>query len=185
MFSSSIKSGLDSSVVEKLRAHYGTNHVPSPPGPSILSMLISQVTDFIIIILIVVAIIDFAIHEYDAGIALFVVVIINGTIGFWQEYKANKALEALMSLTVPKATVIRDGKSSSISADQLVPGDLVVLEEGDLIPADLRLCEVSQLEVVEIILTGESLPVSKSVRTIRKRVISPQLYLLDTKVAFG
>ena len=66
--------------------------------------------------------------------------------------------------------MIRDGQTQTIDSSDLVPGDLVILSEGDVIPADLRLCEVSQLEIIEIILTGESLPVSKSIRTIRKRV---------------
>ncbi len=127
-------------------------------------------TDFMIMILLTAAIVEFATDDAKAAYVVLAVVIINVLIGVTQEYKANQALEALLTLTVPKASVIRDGKQLIIESGDLVPGDLVVLEEGEAVPADLRLCEVAQLEVVESILTGESLPVAKSIRTIRKRV---------------
>jgi Ca2+-transporting ATPase len=133
-------------------------------------MIYTQVTDFMIMILLTAAIVEFATDDAKAAYVVLAVVIINVLIGVTQEYKANQALEALLTLTVPKASVIRDGKQLIIESGDLVPGDLVVLEEGEAVPADLRLCEVAQLEVVESILTGESLPVAKSIRTIRKRV---------------
>lgn len=133
-------------------------------------MIYTQVTDFMIMILLTAAIVEFATDDSKAAYVVLAVVIINVLIGVTQEYKANQALEALLTLTVPKASVIRDGKQLIIESGDLVPGDLVVLEEGEAVPADLRLCEVAQLEVVESILTGESLPVAKSIRTIRKRV---------------
>ncbi|KAJ3058781.1 hypothetical protein HK102_010319, partial [Quaeritorhiza haematococci] len=142
-------------------------------------MLLAQILDFMIIILVIAAVAEAATKDYEAAVVLMIVVVLNVLIGFTQEYKANKALEALMSLSVPKATVIRDGQQSTIDSAQLVPGDIVVLDEGDAIPADLRLCEVSQLEIVEAILTGESVPTSKSIKTIRKR--SRKLPLGDCK----
>ncbi|RKO88309.1 E1-E2 ATPase-domain-containing protein [Blyttiomyces helicus] len=169
MFSTSITSGLASSRVADLTDHYGLNALPEPPKSSSLHMLFTQVTDFMILILIAAAIAEGAAGDIKSTIVLLAVVVLNVVIGFTQEYKANKALEALLSLSVPQATVIRDGKQESISSVLLVPGDIVVLEEGDLIPADLRLCEVAQLEIVEVILTGEAVGVAKSVRTIRKR----------------
>ena len=154
----------------KHREFYGRNILPTPPKASVLKMIFAQLTDFMVIVLILVAIVEFITGDDKAAYVLLFVVLINVTIGVTQEYKANQALEALLTLTVPKASVIRDGKQVIIDSADLVPGDLVVLEEGEAVPADLRLCDVAQLEVVEAILTGESLPVAKSIRTIRKRV---------------
>ncbi|KAI8817928.1 uncharacterized protein EV422DRAFT_590002 [Fimicolochytrium jonesii] len=169
MFGTNLETGLPSARIPEMTDHYGSNKLPSPPKESPLLMLWAQVTDFMVLILIAAAAAQFATDDIKAGIVLLVVVVMNVTIGFVQEYKANKALEALLSLTVPRATVIRDGKKEIVDSAVLVPGDLVVLEEGDAIPADLRLCEVAQLEIVEVILTGEALGVSKSSHTIRKR----------------
>ena len=170
MFSSNTSTGLTQALVETHRGHYGINKIPEPPKPYIFRMILSQFTDFMIIILIVVAIIDFFTDEIAAGVALMLVVILNAAIGFTQELKAKKALDALTSLSVPQAKVTRDWQTTVVNASELVPGDLVTLDEGDIVPADMRLCEVSQLEVIEVILTGESLGIAKSIRTIRKRV---------------
>ncbi|KAJ3391668.1 P-type ATPase [Lobulomyces angularis] len=169
MYSTSFQNGLTSKRYGELLEHYGKNYLPEPPKPSILKMLWTQVTDFIIIVLLIVTVLQFATHETSNGIVLGTVIIINIIIGFSQEYKASKAMEALMHLSVPKASVVRDGVQESIDARELVPGDLVVLDEGDAVPADLRLIECSQLEVVEAILTGESVPTEKSTKHIRKR----------------
>ncbi|KAI8843026.1 hypothetical protein BC829DRAFT_446369 [Chytridium lagenaria] len=169
MFGSDTAKGLTEERAAELALHYGPNKLPAPPKPSIFSMLWTQITDFIVIILIVAAIVEFAMDDARAAVVLLIVVVLNVIIGFSQEYKANKALEALLTLSVPMATVIRDGKQKVMESANLVPGDLVVLDEGEAIPADLRLCEVAQLEVVESILTGESVAVNKTVRTIRKR----------------
>ncbi|KAI9345199.1 hypothetical protein BDR26DRAFT_800529 [Obelidium mucronatum] len=169
MFGSDIRTGLPSAKVPILQAHYGPNTLPAPPKPSALKMLWTQLTDFMIIILIIAAITEFAMGDPDPAVVLLVVVVLNVIIGFSQEWRANRALEALLTLSVPKATVIRDGKQEVIDSAGLVPGDLVVLEEGEAVPADLRLCEVSQLDIIEAILTGESVGTEKSIRTIRKR----------------
>ncbi|RUO95306.1 P-type ATPase [Jimgerdemannia flammicorona] len=100
---------------------------------------------------------------------LLVVIVLNTAIGFTQEWKASRALDALMRLGVPQAQVIRDGKAQHIDSSLLVPGDIVILDEGESVPADLRLIEVAQLEAVEAVLTGESLPVLKSIEAIKSR----------------
>ncbi|KAJ3030919.1 UNVERIFIED_CONTAM: P-type ATPase [Siphonaria sp. JEL0065] len=169
MFGSDIRTGLPSAKVTLHQAHYGPNTLPAPPKPSVFKMLWAQLTDFMIIILIVAAIAEFSMGDPDPAIVLLVVVVLNVVIGFSQEWRANRALEALLTLSVPKATVIRDGKQEVIDSAGLVPGDLVVLEEGEAVPADLRLCEVSQLDIIEAILTGESVGTEKSIRTIRKK----------------
>ncbi|TPX50204.1 hypothetical protein SeLEV6574_g01036 [Synchytrium endobioticum] len=169
MYRTDIKNGLTSDRIPELREHYGDNMLPDPPKPSALKMLWEQVSDFMIIILIIAAIAEGASGDPKGMIVLFIVVVINVIIGFSQEWKANKALEALMSLSVPKANVMRDGRQEVIDSRELVPGDVVILDEGESVPADLRLVEVSGLEIVEAILTGESVPTVKSIRTIRER----------------
>ena len=169
MYASSTSLGLKLEQVGALQKHYGPNKLPPPPKVSVWKMIWGQITDFMIIILNVVAIVEAATDDLKAAIVLWAVVVINVVIGVTQEYKANKALEALLTLTVAKASVIREGKQMIIESTELVPGDLVVLEEGQAVPADLRLCEVAQLDAIESILTGESLPVTKSIRTIRQR----------------
>jgi Ca2+-transporting ATPase len=171
MYSSSTTTGLKLEQVAALQKHYGPNKLPPPPKTTIWKMIWGQLTDLMIIILNVVAIVEVFTEDIKAAVVLWIVVIVNVVIGVYQEYKANKALEALLTLTVAKASVIREGKQMILDSEELVPGDLVVLEEGVAVPADLRLCEVAQLDAIESILTGESLPVSKSIRTIRKRVI--------------
>ncbi|KAI8069379.1 hypothetical protein BC940DRAFT_25452 [Gongronella butleri] len=162
--------GLASHLVPSLREHYGMmNRLPDPPKPSVLKMLWTQLTDFIVLILLAAAIVQAGQQEFNSMAVLLIVVVLNTIIGFTQEWKASKTLNALMNLSVPKARVIRDGDQQLIDSEELVPGDLVVLEEGDAIPADLRLIEVAQLEVVEGILTGESLPVLKSSEPVKAK----------------
>jgi Ca2+-transporting ATPase len=169
MFNTDINIGLSSAVVADLQAHYGPNQLPRPKPPSVLKMIWNQLTDFMVILLIVVVIVELAFRSWPEAIVLAAVVVLNVIIGFSQEYKANQAMEALMSLSVPMAVVIRDGQQQKIDAALLVPGDVVILEEGDAVPADLRIVESAQLEVIEAILTGESLPCSKNPKHIRAR----------------
>jgi Ca2+-transporting ATPase len=169
MYQSDPEKGLSEMQVNLYRKNYGENLLPSPKKTSVWKMIWTQLTDFMVIILCIASIVELVLQEYKDASVLLSVVVINVAIGATQEYKANKALEALLTLTVAKASVIRDGKQMIIDAGELVPGDIVVLEEGEAVPADLRLLEVAQLDIIESILTGESLPVTKSVRTIRER----------------
>ncbi|RGB43783.1 hypothetical protein C1646_616641 [Rhizophagus diaphanus] len=166
MFRTSLTDGLHSTSIERLLEHYSPNILPEPPKTSILRMIFNQLKDFMVIILLIAAVVTAAEKDFKGmGVLLFVIVL-NTIIGFTQEYKANKALAALEKLSVPKAQVIRDGEQIIVDSSQLVPGDIVVIEEGDAIPADLRIVECSRLEVIESILTGESLPVTKSTKKI-------------------
>lgn len=169
MFRTDPDKGLSSEQLTLYYEHYGFNDLPTPPKPSLLKMFLSQIFDFMILILIVASIISFTTHGWESGLVLIIVVVMNVLIGFIQEVKANKALNALLSLSVPTATVVRGGNTESIPARELVPGDIVILEEGDSVPADLRLIEVSQLEVIESILTGESVAVKKTEKEILAR----------------
>ncbi|KAF9280150.1 P-type ATPase [Linnemannia elongata] len=167
MFRTSLETGLPSEAIPALQEHYGRNTLPQPPNPSIAKMILTQFTDFMILLLLAVAILLAAIEEYISMGVLLIVVVLNAIIGFTQEYKAGKALDALSKLSVPAAQVLRDGKTSMINSEELVPGDIVILEEGESVPADLRLAEVSQLEIIESILTGESVAVNKDPKEIK------------------
>ncbi|KAG0250782.1 P-type ATPase [Actinomortierella ambigua] len=159
--------GLPAEAIPSLQEHYGKNILPQPPAPSVFKMLINQLKDFIILLLLAVAILNAATKEYIPMAVLLIVVVLNTIIGFTQEYKASKALDALTRLSVPKAQVLRDGQVSVVNSEELVPGDIVILEEGDSVPADLRLAEVSQLEIIESVLTGESVAVVKDPKEIK------------------
>ncbi|KAF9214155.1 P-type ATPase [Podila verticillata] len=179
MYRTNLETGLPSEAIPALQEHYGKNVLPEPPRVSTLKMIINQLTDFIVLMLIAVAIIMAATKEFISMAVLLVVVILNTIIGFVQEYKAGKALDALTKLSVPKAQVLRDGVTSVINSEELVPGDIVILEEGESVPADLRLAEVSQLEIIESILTGESVAVNKDPKEIK--TLTRKLPLGDCK----
>ncbi|CAG8547234.1 10270_t:CDS:10 [Paraglomus occultum] len=166
MFRTSLTEGLDTASVQDRYKHYGPNKLPDPPKPSIIKMLLHQLTDFMVLILLAASIVTAAEKDFKAMAVLLVVIVLNTVIGFTQEYKANKALEALKKLNVAQAQVIRDGQKMVINSSELVPGDIVILEEGDAIPADVRIVEAASFHVVESILTGESVPVLKNTKKV-------------------
>lgn len=169
MFQTSADEGLSPTQVPIHRHYYGENVLPAPRTKSVGRMILDQLTDFMIIVLIctmvISAIMDFP--KITSAAVLAVVIVSNVLIGFWQEWKAAKTIKAMRSMTVPKAHVIRGGAEDMICASELVPGDLVVLAEGDFVPADLRLIKVNRLEIVEANLTGESDAVPKNTLAIR------------------
>ncbi|KAF9422639.1 P-type ATPase [Podila epigama] len=179
MFRTNLETGLPSEAIPALQEHYGKNVLPEPPRTSTLKMIWNQLTDFIVLLLIAVAVLMAATKDFIPMAVLLIVVVLNTIIGFVQEYKASKALDALTKLSVPKAQVLRDGETSIIHSAELVPGDIVILEEGESVPADLRLAEVSQLEIIESILTGESVAVNKDPKEIK--TLTRKLPLGDCK----
>jgi P-type Ca2+ transporter type 2C len=156
-----LKAGLTSEKIQELLSQYGENVIASKKKKSPFKLLVEQYTNVITLILFIAAIFSFAIHEIvDASFILFVLVA-NGIFGFLQEYRAERALEKLQNLFVPMTRVIRDGAEKEIEARFLVPGDIVVLREGDRIPADGSYQDTLTLVVDESIFTGESMPVEK------------------------
>ena len=139
----------------------GANELIEREGPSFWKLLLNQFNQFLVIILIVSALLSFVLGEWLDGGAILTIVILNAIIGVVQESKAEEALAALKKLAAPEAKAIRGGHQVTVPARELVPGDLVVLETGNYIPADLRLAESVNLRIEEASLTGESVPVEK------------------------
>ena len=157
----SLSEGLTSESAQTKLQTLGPNELKEQEGKSFLQKLLAQFSDFLILILIAAALISVFVGEAKDAIVIMSIVIVNALLGLYQEGKAEKALEALKKMASPTAKVLRDGKPQEIPSSQLVPGDLVILETGDIIPADLRLVESSNLKVEEASLTGESVPVEK------------------------
>jgi Ca2+-transporting ATPase len=161
LLSSDAKTGLAREAARSRLALNGPNALQERGRRPPWAMLAAQFTDFMILVLIAAAVIAGIVGEPKDSIAIVVIVILNGIIGFVQEYRAERAMAALTRMASPRARVIRDGQPASIDARELVPGDLVEVEAGNIVPADLRLIELSALKVDESALTGESQPVEK------------------------
>lgn len=153
--------GLDSNEARRRFERYGPNELIEKRRKSWWMMLLDQFRDFMILVLIAAAVVAGLIGEPADSIAIAVIVLLNAVLGFVQEYRAEKAMAALKKLAAPSATVVRNGHPEAIGAEGLVPGDLVLLEAGKVVPADLRLTEAAQARIDEAALTGESVPVEK------------------------
>ena len=145
---------------------YGANTLPAGKSPGLLSIFLNQFKSPLIYVLLAAAIMSFIIHEWsDAGF-IVAVLLINAIIGTIQEFSAQKSASALQQMVTTLCRVLRDAEEYELNADQLVPGDIILLESGDRIPADIRLLSCQELETSEAALTGESLPVRKQAKTV-------------------
>ncbi len=158
--------GLSTSEASERRAEYGPNEITSGEQRSALSVFLAQFKSALIWVLLIAAAISFVVGRTVDAVLIAVILLGNGIFGFFQEYRAEQSLDALRDMAAPDATVRRDGEESTIDATELVPGDVVVLSEGDVVPADCRLLEAGSLEVDEAPLTGESVPVEKETEPI-------------------
>lgn len=166
LLDSDANKGLDLFEVNSRQERFGANSLPMQVGHGPLITFLLQFHQPLIYILLVASGITAALHEWiDAGV-IFAVVLVNAIIGFLQESKAAKALEALAKMTVTEARVLRSGETQKIPSIELVPGDIVLLQSGDKVPADLRLVRCRDLQVDESTLTGESVPVQKGADTL-------------------
>lgn len=166
--------GLKTEEIEARQAKVGYNEIQSIKKKKIIVKFFEQFKDFMIIILIISAVVSAIVGAYNGEgftdtIIILIVVIINAVIGVIQEERAEKSLEALQKLSSHTAKVVRNGKQYILPARELVPGDLVIIETGDYIPADLRIVEAINLKTQESALTGESLPVEKMIEKVDKR----------------
>lgn len=159
-------SGLAAQEAAQRLFHYGLNRIPEAPRPSAFRRFLLQFHNILIYVLIGCAVVTAALdHWIDTG-AILAVVIANAIIGYIQEGKAEKAMDAIRQMLAPQANVLRDGERHSVAAEALVPGDIVLLEAGDKVPADLRLLTAHGLSVQEAVLTGESVPVEKNIAPV-------------------
>lgn len=164
--------GLDEAVVRQRLAEYGPNTLPAPGRRSSVLALAAQFTNAMSLALALAAAVAFAMGERANGSAILAILVLNGLLGFYQEYRAERALQAIRELGAPCARVLRGGEALTISAESLVPGDIILLEAGDVPGADARIVEAHALEVNEAALTGESLPVVKAVKPLPAAAIA-------------
>ena len=182
--------GLSSEAVQaRLEAH-GSNALPSDQGVNWAQLILAQFTDVMVIILIVAAMISALLGEATDVIVILAIVALNALLGIYQEYQAEQALAALSRLQVPQVRVRRGGKVQEISAEELVPGDIVLLAEGDRVPADGRLIEAMNLRIEEAALTGESLPVDKHIDALSSETSTAlgdrsNMAYMGTEVTYG
>jgi Ca2+-transporting ATPase len=161
-FSGNCERGLTSNEVTKRQLKYGYNQLQSKKKITPWRIFGRQFTDFMVLVLIGAALVSFLLGEKADAITIMAIIILNAILGLVQEYRAEKSLEALKELTAPLAHVLRDSKVQQISAKEVVPGDILILESGDCVAADARLIQTIELEVNEATLTGESLAVPKN-----------------------
>lgn len=166
--------GLAATAAQQRLQHYGPNELVDRGGVSPWKILWGQLTSIMVVILIIAGAIAAFLGDVEDTVVILALVIINTLIGFIQEYRAERSMAALKQMAVPSVRVRRDGSVQDISAPQLVPGDIVLLEAGNRVPADGRLLESAGLQIQEAALTGESVPVTKQATT-----------LADVEIALG
>ncbi|MBI4710350.1 MAG: cation-translocating P-type ATPase [Nitrospirae bacterium] len=164
-------SGLSHEEAQKRLEEYGPNELIEKKKKTPLAMFLDQFKDFMILVLIAAAVISGFIGELSDTIAIVVIVVLNAAIGFIQEYRAEKAMAALKKMAAPSATVMRNGLPETISAGQLVPGDIVILDAGRIVPADMRVLESARLKIEEAALTGESIAVEKHTHALQDELL--------------
>ncbi|MBI5191092.1 MAG: cation-translocating P-type ATPase [Nitrospirae bacterium] len=157
-----MKNGLTGREAEARLAAHGPNSLKETKRVTPLAMFLGQFRDFMIIVLMVAAIVSGIVGDVTDTIAIVVIVVMNAVIGFVQEYRADKAMEALKLMASPRVRVLRDGRERVIPETGVVPGDVVLLEAGEVVPADIRLFEAARLKADESAITGESVPAEKS-----------------------
>lgn len=160
------KNGLSSEEAAKRLSSYGPNRLPEPPKPHSLLRFLQQFHNILIYVLLGSAVMTAMLGHMADTLVILAVVIVNAVIGFIQEGKAEQAMDAIRHMLALKASVLREGMRHTVEGEMLVPGDIVLLEAGDKVPADLRLFQVNGLQVQEAILTGESVPVKKDTHAV-------------------
>ncbi|CZS89197.1 hypothetical protein WAI453_010355 [Rhynchosporium graminicola] len=167
------ENGLTSEQAKAKLDEYGENKLDESDGVQPIKILVKQIANAMILILIIAMAVSFGIQSYIEGGVVLAVIFLNVIVGFFQEYNAEKTLDSLKNLSSPTSSAIRDGKNQTVPTVHLVPGDLVELKTGDLVPADVRLLEAMNFETDESALTGESIPVAKSCHGTFDEVTGP------------
>ena len=181
-------SGLNDVEAKTRELKFGKNKLVGVKKDTLLVRFARQFKDLMLILLVLSSAFSFAIHDARTGIILLIIVLINATIGFTQEYKAEKVMESLEKLVVPLAKVKRDGKLAELPSEELVPGDIIYIEEGDSVPADCRVLEETELSTNDFALTGESSPSRKfthAMEGVVQLALRHNLVFMGTTVATG
>ncbi len=164
---SNLARGLSAEEVALREEKWGLNSLPERDGHSLAVMVLRQFNDFMVLVLLAATFISSLLGQFDDAGVILAIVFINAGLGFFQEYRAERALQNLKEMTAPRALVLREGRKKSISVAKIVPGDIILLEAGQRVPADGRLFDLSDLRLEEASLTGESRPVQKGVKELR------------------
>jgi Ca2+-transporting ATPase len=165
-------SGLDGSEVKRRLEEYGPNVLTEEERTTPVRIFLGQFNNFLILILIAAVVVSAAIGEvFDAGV-IMVIVVACAVLGFIQEYRSERAIQALKKMAAPTAKVIRDGKEEEVPASEIIPGDIILLATGDRVPADARIIEVANLTTDEASLTGESVPIRKTTGPIHQKELA-------------
>ncbi len=162
--------GLSNGEIESRREKYGRNRLKTGRKKGVLVLLLSQVNNPVIYLLLAAVTVSFVFQDIPEAIAIIIVIVLNAMIGFWMEYRAQSSLDALKNMDPLKVRVTRDEQSQEIEAQDLVPGDFIHLDAGDIVPADARITSSSELSADESPLTGESVPVPKQTEPLKESV---------------
>jgi len=166
-----LERGLTQQEAQERLGKFGPNELTERPRPGFFALLWDQFNNYLVIILIIAALVSLALGEYVDSIAIMFIVVLNAVVGVIQESKAEQALAALKKMSAPNAQVIRDGQQMTVPGREIVGGDIVLLESGNYVPADLRLVESVNLRIEEASLTGESVPVEKKAGVVLDKEI--------------
>ncbi|RLE77329.1 MAG: ATPase [Thermoprotei archaeon] len=180
--------GLSREEAKKRLERYGPNEIPEERRHVALQVLLGQVKSLLVLLLVFAVAASVAIGELADATAIAVILVLNIALGFVQEYRAERAIELLKKLAVPKARVVRDGVEVEVPSTEVVPGDVIVVRAGDRVPADARLVEAANLRVDEAVLTGESEPVEKVVDPLPEDAPLPErrnMLFMGTTVTYG
>ncbi|MFH1409196.1 MAG: cation-translocating P-type ATPase [Nanoarchaeota archaeon] len=184
----SSQKGLSEAEAKKRLAEYGPNELQKGKRMTAFSLFISQFKNPLLLLLVGAGILSIFLGDELEAIAIFGIVLLNAILGFIQEFKAEKAIEALEKISAPTARVMRDGKEQEIPAKDVVPGDILLLEAGDIVPADSRIIQVFSLQIDEASLTGESLPSDKDTKPYKEGTsVADQenMAFMGTSVTYG
>jgi len=181
------KKGITNFDAEARIKHYGLNKLKEKERRTVLLIFYEQLKSILVLLLVFATILSLYLGMYINAAVIGAIIILNAFLGLYQEFKAEKEIDALKKLTVSKVTVIRDEMHHEISVENIVPGDIVILEEGNRVPADIRLMEVSNLKIDESELTGESVPVLKETKTLKDVGVADRknMAFMSTLVSYG
>lgn len=182
--------GLSEEEIRARLEQHGPNKLKGKPKKSMIALFLAQLKDMLIYVLLGAAVVTLIVGEYVDAIIILAVVLLNALIGVFQEQKAEKAIEALQQMTTPKSLVRRQGEVKEINSEDIVPGDIVILDAGRYIPADLRLLESANLQIEESALTGESVPSDKDAASLLEDPKTPigdmsNMAFMSTLVTYG